>query len=51
MIFETKIFEMSQVELVEKIKEELGMPVICSRAIPDGIIIRFEKWHKKQKKV
>ena len=48
MIFETKIFELSQIELVEKIKNVLGLPVICSRAIPDGIITRFENWHKRQ---
>lgn len=24
------------------------MPAICSKAIPKGIIERFEKWHKKQ---
>jgi len=48
LIFETKIFEMSQIELVEKIKNNLGMPVICSRAIPEGMITRFENWHKRQ---
>jgi len=48
MIFETKIFELSQIELTEKIKNVLGLPVICSRAIPDGIITRFENWHKRQ---
>jgi hypothetical protein len=47
MIFETQIYELSQIELVEKIKQNLGLPVICSRYIPDGIIERFEKWHNK----
>jgi hypothetical protein len=48
LIFETKIFELSQIKLVEKIKNILGMPAICSRGIPAGIIDRFERWHKKQ---
>ncbi len=29
----------------KEIKDVLGLPVICSKAIPDGIIDRFEKWH------
>jgi hypothetical protein len=45
LIFETQIYELSQGKLVEKIKNVLGLPVICSKAIPDGIIDRFEKWH------
>jgi len=46
LIFETQIYELGQVELVKKIKEVAGLPVICSKAIPDGIIDRFEKWHQ-----
>jgi len=47
LIFETQIYELSQEKLVQKIKETLGLPVICSKAIPDGIIDRFENWHIK----
>ena len=47
LIFEAQIYELSQDILVNKIKEVLGLPVICSKAIPDGIIDRFENWHKK----
>lgn len=47
LIFETQIYELSQEELVEKIKDNLGLKVICSKAIPDGIIDRFENWHKR----
>jgi hypothetical protein len=47
LIFETQIYELSQELLVKKIKDQLGLPVICSKAIPDGIIDRFEKWHKE----
>jgi hypothetical protein len=50
LIFETQIYELSQEELVNKIKEVIGLPVICSAAIPRGIIDRFEKWHKSKTK-
>lgn len=46
LIFETQIYELGQVELVKKIKDIVGLPVICTSAIPDGIIDRFEKWHQ-----
>ena len=48
MIYEAQIYELSQEELVSKIKKVLGLPVICSKAIPDGIMERFERWHVKQ---
>ena len=48
LIFETQIYELSQERLVQKIKDELGLPVICSKAIPGGIIDRFEKWHNRK---
>jgi hypothetical protein len=45
LIFETQIYELSQEILVKKIRDVLGLPVICSKAIPGGIIDRFERWH------
>lgn len=48
LIFETQIYELSQEELVKKIKDVIGHPVICSKAIPEGIIDRFERWHIRQ---
>lgn len=48
LIFETQIYELGQVALVQEIKATLGLPVICSRAIPDGIIDRFIKWHERK---
>jgi hypothetical protein len=47
LIFETQIYELGQVELVNKIKEIIGLPVICTKGIPDGIIDRFSNWHNK----
>ena len=46
LIYETQIYELSQEKLVDKLKNILQLPVICSKAIPEGIIDRFEKWHK-----
>lgn len=48
LIYETQIYELSQEKLVQKIKDVLGLPVDCPRAIPEGIINRFEKWHKRK---
>ncbi len=49
LIFETQIYELSQEILVKKIRDVLGLPVICSKAIPASIIDRFENWHSKLK--
>lgn len=49
MIFVCQIYELSQAGLVKKIKDNLGLPVDAPKAIPEGILIRFEKWHNKSK--
>lgn len=46
MIFKSQIYDLSQKALVEKMKNELGLPVDCPRAIPDGILERFKRWHE-----
>lgn len=51
MIFETQIYPFGQRSLVGEIKEVLGLPADCPRAIPEGIIDRFTKWHEKQRKL
>ena len=45
LLFKEQIYDISQVELVKKIKEILNLPVNNTKAIPDGIITRFENWH------
>jgi len=45
LIFETQIYPFGQEPFVKKIRETLNLPVICSRAIPEGIINRFMRWH------
>jgi len=48
LIFENQIYDLSQVELVKKIRDVIEYPVDYPRAIPEGIIDRFEKWHIKK---
>jgi len=49
LIFEAQIYDLSQTNLVERIKDKLGYIVDCPRAIPAGIIDRFEKWHNRNR--
>ena len=49
LIFESQIYELSQARLVERLKAELGLPVDCPKAIPDGILERFARWHERKK--
>jgi hypothetical protein len=48
LIFESQIYELSQDKLVERLKVELGLPVDCPKAIPEGILDRFVKWHERK---
>jgi len=48
LIFKYQLHELSQINLVKKIREELELPVDCPKAIEEGTIKRFENWHKKQ---
>jgi hypothetical protein len=45
MIFEVQIYPFGQQDLVKRIRETLGLPVDCPKAVPDGIIDRFMRWH------
>lgn len=47
LLFECQIYPMGQENLVKKIIDVLGLPVDCPKAIPEGIIKRFLKVHKK----
>lgn len=49
LLFVAQIYDLSQQELVEKMKVKLGYEVVCPRAIPDGIIDRFIRWHERHK--
>ncbi len=49
MIFEVQVYPFGQDGLVRRIRNILGLPVDCPRAIPEGIIDRFMRWHEKTK--
>lgn len=49
MLFETQIYPFGFNHLVDEIKAKLDLPVDCPRAIPEGIIIRFIKWHERKR--
>lgn len=49
LVFQTHIYPLGQEDLVAEIKEEFeGLPVDCPKDIPNSIINRFLKWHRKQ---
>ncbi|MGH9864574.1 MAG: hypothetical protein ACRD4H_04095 [Candidatus Acidiferrales bacterium] len=45
-IFETQIYPPGHERLVEQMRDRLGLPALCSREIPRGMIERFLKWHR-----
>jgi len=45
LIFVAQIYPLGQQDLVRRIKEHLGLPADCPRAIPSGIIDRFMRLH------
>lgn len=47
LIFVAQIYPFGERKLVNEIREELGLPVDCPRAIPEGIINRFWQWHQR----
>ncbi len=51
LIFKYQFYEMSQINLVRRIKEVLELAVDCPRAVEEGTIKRFEDWHKRKKDV
>jgi hypothetical protein len=46
LLYEMKIFDISQLGLVEDIRRLLKLPVDCPRAIGEGTIRRFVNWHE-----
>jgi hypothetical protein len=44
MVFQTQIWPSGQEGLVQRVQEELGLPLDCPRAVPSGIFERFLRW-------
>jgi hypothetical protein len=49
LLFKAQIYDLSQRDLVESIRNDLGYEADCPKAIPSGIIDRFEIWHNRHK--
>ncbi len=47
-VFETQVFMPGRASLVNQLREELGLPVIISRRIPDSIMERLNKTLEKR---
>ena len=51
LVFEAQIYELGMQELAKEVRDGLHMPVVASATIPDGIIQRFLKWHRRRTQV
>jgi len=47
-IFESQIYPPGQEQLVTEINSTLRIPAVCSVSIPEGMVHRFEKWHRRK---
>jgi len=47
-IFETQIFPPGRRKLVDKLRGQLGLPVLVSERIPDGIMKRLDEVLEKR---
>lgn len=47
MVFEAHIYPFGMKEFGETVRKELGLMADSPKAIPAGIIDRFEKWHRR----
>jgi len=48
MIFKHRIYPLGFENLADEVSKKLRLPVICSQAIPDGIIDKFIRFHQKR---
>jgi hypothetical protein len=49
LILKYQLFHWTHASLAKEIKEELGLPVDAPRALYDGTMNRFLKWHEKKR--
>jgi hypothetical protein len=49
LLFKTQIYPLGFERLVERINGELGLPVVCTGAIPESTMQRFMMWHNREK--
>jgi hypothetical protein len=46
-IYEAQVYPPGHESLAERVREGLGLPVMCSYAIPSGMVDRFLNWHRR----
>ena len=49
LVFKYQLYPWTHRELSRRVQEELGLPVDSPRALQDGTMERFLKWHRRQK--
>lgn len=47
LLFGSQIYPPGQEQLVVRMNGVLGLPAVCTKAISEGIIDRFVRWHEK----
>ena len=48
MILKHQLYPWTHVDLARKVAKEFGLPVDAPKALADGTMIKFEKWHRKR---
>lgn len=47
LIMKWQLYPYTHRDLARRVKTELGLPVDAPKALEDGTIARFEKWHRQ----
>lgn len=45
LVLKNQMYPLGYPDLAKRVRNELGLPVICARALPDGDVKRFVEWH------
>jgi hypothetical protein len=48
MPFGTQLYPFGMEDFAEEVRRELELPVGCLSAVPDGLLTRFETWHREK---
>ena len=47
LLYKNQFYQFGHEDLAERVAKRLELPVRCARAVPEGDIQRFCKWHVK----
>jgi hypothetical protein len=48
MIMKYQLYPWTHADLADQVAKELGLPIGAPKALADGTMMRFEKWHRKK---